>query len=127
MQTFRQMENDETLFSNAQQLKNMLAQAGIALGITAATLGQQWRTTVHYNVLNAQVTPDSPSSRHRPPLAGCVDRQRRSGAGRPDRGGARGADAGQQAALLANIDHFSLIAVLGALGIVVTLLQRVFR
>ena len=44
MQTFRQMENDETLFSNAQQLKNMLAQAGIALGISIATLGQQWRS-----------------------------------------------------------------------------------
>jgi hypothetical protein len=33
----------------------------------------------------------------------------------------------QQSALLANIDHFMLIAVLGLLGIVVTLLQRVFR
>ena len=34
---------------------------------------------------------------------------------------------GQQAALLANIDHFTLIAVLAALGIVVTLMQRVFK
>jgi hypothetical protein len=29
--------------------------------------------------------------------------------------------------MLANIDHFMLIAALGLLGIVVTLLQRVFR
>jgi hypothetical protein len=33
----------------------------------------------------------------------------------------------QQAAMLANLDHFALVAVLGFLGIAVTLLQRVFR
>lgn len=128
MQAFRQMENDETLFSNAQQLKNMLAQAGIALGITAATLGQQWRTTVHYNVLNARVTPDSPvfqvTVHHlQDALTASVG---------PVQAGqiavARVAQMlSQQASLLANIDHFSVIASLAVLGIVVTLLQKVFR
>lgn len=33
----------------------------------------------------------------------------------------------QQAAMLANLDHFLLIAALGALSVVVTLVQRVFR
>ena len=33
----------------------------------------------------------------------------------------------QQASLLANLDHFRLIAVLGLLGVVVTLTQRVLR
>ncbi|MEO6800937.1 MAG: MFS transporter [Rhodanobacter sp.] len=128
MQTFRQMENDETLFSNAQQLKNMLAQAGIALGITVATLGQQWRTTVHYNALNAQVTPDSPvyqaTVQHlQAALTTSVG---------PAQAGqiavARVAQMlSQQASLLANIDHFIMIAMLAALGVVVTLLQKVFR
>ncbi|MFC5525870.1 MFS transporter [Rhodanobacter ginsengisoli] len=128
MQAFRQMEGDETLFSNAQQVKNMLAQAGIALGISVATLGQQWRATVHYNVLNAQVTPDNPvylaTIRH---LQGALT---------PSVGPSEAARIAvaevarmlaRQSALLANIDHFRLIAVLGVLGVAVTLLQRVFR
>ena len=107
MQTFREMENDETLFSNAQQVKNMLAQAGIALGIAVATLGQQWRTTVHYSVLNAQVTPDNPVflatirqlqdalTTSVGPVAGRADRRGRGG---PDAGAAVGA-AGQHRSL----------------------------
>jgi len=128
MQAFRQMENDETLFSNAQQVKNMLAQAGIALGITVATLGQQWRTTVHYNMLNAQVTPDNPvylaTIQHlRDALTSSV-----GPANAAQIAVARVAQMlAQQSALLANIDHFRLIAVFGVLGIAVTLLQRVFR
>ena len=128
MQTFRQMENDETLFSNAQQVKNMLAQAGIALGITAATLGQQWRTSVHYSVLSAQVTPDNPIfqtmvKRLQDALTASVGSAQ---AGQVAM--ARVAQMlNQQASLLANIDHFTAIAALAATGIVVTLLQRVFR
>ncbi len=128
IQTFRQMENDETLFSNAQQVKNMLAQAGIALGISVATLGQQWRTTVHYNVLNAQVTPDNPvylaTIQHlQDALASDVG---------PVRAGQIAVASvaqllAQQSAMLANIDHFMLIAALGVLGVVVTLVQKVFR
>jgi hypothetical protein len=128
MQAFREMEADETLFSNAQQVKNMLAQAGIALGISVATLSQQWRSTVHYNVLNAHVTPDNPvylatihhiegalAGRVGPVEAAQIAVARVAGL------------LAQQSALLANIDHFMLVAVLGLLGIVVTLLQRVFR
>ena len=128
MQAFRQMEADETLFSNAQQVKNMLAQAGIALGISAATLGQQWRTTVHYNALNAQVTPDNPVylatiGHLQEALAGSVGPAQAT-----QIAVARVAQLlAQQSAMLANIDHFMLIAALGLLGIVVTLLQRVFR
>jgi MFS family permease len=128
MQAFREMEADETLFSNAQQVKNMLAQAGIALGISVATLSQQWRSTVHYNVLNAHVTPDNPvylatihhiegalAGRVGPVEAAQIAVARVAGL------------LAQQSALLANIDHFMLVAVLGLLGIVVTLLQRVFH
>lgn len=41
-------------------MKNMLAQNGVAMGITLATLGQQWRTTVHYAVLNERVASNDP-------------------------------------------------------------------
>jgi len=57
---FRGLENDESVFENAQQMKNMLAQNGVAMGITLATLGQQWRTTVHYAVLNERVASNDP-------------------------------------------------------------------
>ena len=33
----------------------------------------------------------------------------------------------QQSAMLANIDHFILVAALGLLGVAVTLVQKVFR
>lgn len=60
MQSFRQLEDDERAFANAQQIKNMLAQVCIALGITLATLGQQWRMAVHYSVLNARISLGDP-------------------------------------------------------------------
>jgi MFS family permease len=128
MQAFRQMENDEPVFSNAQQMKNMLAQAGIALGITLATLGQQWRTTVHYGVLNTQVAPGHPVY--------AATLQRLQGALTAAVGPVDAAQIAtariaqilsQQSAMLANIDHFALVAMLGILGMLVTLTQKVFR
>ena len=128
MQTFREMEHDESLFANAQQLKNMLSQAGIALGITLATLGQQWRTAVHYSVLNAQINSGNPVF-----TATARQLQETLGAtvGPVQAGRIAMAHVAQmlyqQSAMLANIDHFTIIAVLGALGVLVTLTQRVFR
>ncbi len=128
MQTFREMELDERLFSNAQQLKNMMGQAGIAVGITAATLGQQWRTTLHYSALSESLNPFNPV------FAATLDSlQHALGAAAPFADSTRMAFArvaqmtAQQAGLLANIDHFSAIAALGLLGIAVTLWQKVFR
>lgn len=128
MQTFREMELDERLFSNAQQLKNMMGQAGIALGIALATLGQQWRTALHYTTLAEAINPFNPVF-----AAALNTLQHALGAAAP------GADAhqmalarvaqmtAQQAALLAGIDHFSAIAGLGVLGVAITLGQRIFR
>lgn len=128
MQTFRQMEDDESVFSNAQQVKNMLGQAGIALGITLATLGQQWRTTVHYGLLNAQVNPDDPI------YAATIQRLQdalTSTVGASQAAAMATAQVAQmlaqQSSMLANIDHFRLIAVLGVLGALVTLVQKIFR
>ena len=128
MQTFREQESDESVFSNAQQIKNMLAQAGIAVGITLATLGQQWRTAVHYGVLNAQINPGNPV------YTSTI--QHLQQALTPSVGPLQAAQIAttrvaqllaQQASMLANIDHFTLIALIGVLGIAVTLTQRVFR
>lgn len=53
--TFREVQHNETVFSHAQQVKNMIAQLFMALGITCATLLMQWRTTVHYGYLNSNI------------------------------------------------------------------------
>jgi hypothetical protein len=128
MQTFREMDADESVFSNAQQVKSMLSQAGVALGITLATLGQQWRTTVHYGLLNAQMDRDNP-------LYAATVQQLQDALTRSVGEGQAAAVAtaqvaqmlAQQSVMLANIDHFKLIAVLGGLGVLVTLVQKVFR
>lgn len=128
MQTFRELERDESVYSNAQQVKNMMAQAGVALGITVATLGQQWRSAVHYGVLNAAINPDNPIYRDTigrlqqalVPAIGSVQASRVAAAQVAQM-------LNQQAGMLANIDHFTLVAVLGLLGVVVTLLQRTLR
>jgi len=128
MQTFREMEHDESVFSHAQQLKNMMAQAGIAVGITLATIGQQWRTAVHYSTLSAQVNP------YNPVFDATIEQlQRAFAASMAPAEAAKAALArvaqmlAQQASVLTNIDHFVAIAVLGALGIAVILRQKVFR
>jgi DHA2 family multidrug resistance protein len=128
MQSFRDMENDEPVFANAQQLKNIFAQAGIALGITLATLGQQWRTAVHYVALDNRIVPGDPLfeatvGHLRAALAPLVGAEQAT----PIAMARLAQLLAQQAAMLANIDHFEVIAVLGLLGIMVTLLQRVFR
>jgi hypothetical protein len=128
MQSFRQVEQDEPAFSNAQQLKNMLAQAGIALGISLATLGQQWRTAVHYAVLDNRASQGDPAYQAvfehlRDGLALVVGPTQAA-----PMATARIAQLlAQQSAMLANIDHFTAIAALGVLGVTVTLVQRVFR
>jgi MFS family permease len=52
LHAFRDLQHDETVFSHGQQLKNMLSQFGIGLGVALATAGFQWRVTAHYAVLN---------------------------------------------------------------------------
>lgn len=128
MQSFRELENDERAFANAQQLKNMMAQAGIALGITLATLGQQWRTVVHYAVLNARVSQSDPRftlvfDRLHEALLHVVGPAQAA----PLATGLIARQLAQQASMLANIDHFACIAILGVAGIAVTLVQKVFR
>lgn len=128
MNTFRGLENDESIFANAQQVKNMLAQIGVALGVTLATLGQQWRTTAHYAVLNERVSSNNPIymeifQKLQEPLSNVT-------------GSAQAAQMAtaqiaqmlaHESALLAHIDYFRLVAVLGVAGVLVTLVQRVFR
>ena len=48
VQTFRDVQGDETVFSHANQVKNVLAQFALAAGTCIATLFLQVRTNLHY-------------------------------------------------------------------------------
>jgi MFS transporter, DHA2 family, multidrug resistance protein len=128
MQTFRGVEHDESVLSHAQQLKNMMSQAGIAVGISLATIGQQWRSAVHYEFLAAQVNAYNPRF-----VATLAQLRQALGAELPPSDAAKAAMAqlaqmvAQQAALLSSIDHFGLVAVLGVMGMLTAAAQRVFR
>ena len=128
MQTFREIEHDESVFSHAQQLKNMMAQAGIALGIALAAVGQQWRSAVHYETLAAHVSLYNPNFvdtlRHLEQALGTTVAAPQA----PQVALAQVAQMmNQQSTLLATIDHFGMIAVLGVLGALIAVVQRVLR
>jgi MFS family permease len=128
MNTFRELEYDESVFANAQQMKSMLAQIGVALGITLATLGQQRWTAAHYATLNARVASNDPNfveifqklQQSLTDVTGAVPAAQMATAQIAQL-------LAREAALLAHIDYFQLVAMLGLAGVLVTLIQRVFR
>lgn len=61
MQTFQKLQRDETTFSHANQVKNMLAQFGVAAGTALATLGMQWRSSLHFARLDESLSPSNPA------------------------------------------------------------------
>ncbi|CAI1807728.1 drug resistance MFS transporter, drug:H+ antiporter-2 (14 Spanner) (DHA2) family [Serratia ficaria] len=129
VQTFREVQHNETVFSHAQQVKNMAAQFCTALGISAATIGMQWRTTTHYAVLNSNI--EANNSRYidvlhqvsviysrtvtDPVLA---DKMSFTWVAQVVK---------QQAILLAGLDYFLLVAVIGIVGAVVMGVQQFMK
>lgn len=128
IQTFRDVQHNEAVLSNAQQLKNMVAQFGMALGIALATISLQWRTAEHYDALRGRFSLGDPvyveaiqqlsdtlsasvGSHQAFALAAAHLAQQLS----------------QQAALLACLDYFSAIAWVGVLGTLVMAGQRLMR
>ncbi|MGO4304458.1 MFS transporter [Cupriavidus sp. RAF12] len=128
MQTFNGVTQDESVFSNAQQTKNMLGQMGQALGVTIATVGQQWLTALHYSTLHGAVNPGSPQfheahTRYTAALSASMDPIRAA-----ELATAQIAQVMvQQSALLANLDHFRALAVVALVAIAVSLVQKVIR
>lgn len=127
MHTFREVQHHETVFSHAQQVKNMLAQFGSSLGIAIATAGLQVRTATHYTVLNARFTAGEPV--YRDALQGLTGVLAQQGAAQPGAAAAAtlAQSLGQQATLLAGLDFFWTVGVIGLLGLAVMLMQRVLK
>jgi len=128
MQTFTGLTGDPAVFAHAQQVKNMLAQVGQALGIMLATVGQQWFTSRHYTVLQTGIATGNAHfdavmaqlSAHFAAVAGPGQAQQLATA--------RIAQLlNEQAVLLASLDHFRVVAGVALAAAAVSLVQRVFR
>lgn len=124
MHTFRDVQHHETVFSHAQQVKNMLAQFGAGLGIALATAGLQGRTAAHYAALNGRFVSGDPAYAQAVQALG--ESLARQGAAQP----AAMATASlakaleQQATLLAGLDYFRLVGFIGVAAVIVLLAQR---
>ena len=97
--SFKDLQMDNVVFSHAQQLKNMLGQAGLALGVGMTNIGLQERTALHLSRLGEKARDSA------------VD---------------IGAELARQAALLAGQDLFWIVMWIGVVGGVMLTLQRRF-
>lgn len=61
MQAFQTLQHDDAVFSQANQVKNMLAQFGVATGVALATLCMQWRGSVRYTRLGESMGAQNPA------------------------------------------------------------------
>jgi MFS family permease len=127
MHTFREVQHHETVFSHAQQVKNMLAQFGGSLGISLATLLLQTRTAMHSSVMNSHFVAGDPF--YEQSLRQMSEAYAQTGAAQS----AALASAGlaqsltQQVTLLATLDYFWIVAGIGVVGAVVMVLQRALK
>lgn len=127
LHSFMDLQGDEVAFANGQQLKNMLSQFGVALGVAGAALGLQWRNSEHVAVLLRRFSADDANFSA---VAGRLAEQF---------GASHGAQAAQvavatlaqqvnqQATLLSSLDYFGFIAALGLAGALLMSLQRVLK
>lgn len=128
MQTFKDVQHQESVLSHAQQLKNMVAQFGTALGVSASTLTLQWRATEHYNVLNTHFISQDPI--YLEALNQLTQVLVSRGAGMQAEPIALSQLAqmlNQQATLLACLDYFAAVVVVGVLGAIAMYCQRLMR
>jgi MFS family permease len=127
IQTFADLQRDEVAFWHGQQIKNMLSQFGVALGVAGAALSLQWRTSEHTAVLSQRFSTDDALFGQ---LAGKLGEQFAASHG------AQAAQVAvatlaqqltQQAALLSSLDYFGFLAVIALTGALVMSVQRVMK
>ncbi|QHQ24167.1 MFS transporter [Pectobacterium parvum] len=128
MHTFREVQHDETVFSHAQQVKNMIAQFFMALGITFTTLMMQWRTTIHYAVLNTDIKKDNPL--YQDVLFRITNLYQHHLSLSKSQSIAFSWIAQavkQQATILAGMDYFTIITVTGIAGMLIMIKQNIMK
>jgi hypothetical protein len=127
-QTFRDFQHHEAIMTSAQQVKNMAGQIGASVGVAAATILLQWRTAHHYAALNGRYAVGDPSyDQAVQNLSTALSPHLASGQAGAAAIAQLARQLVQQASLLACLDYFMVIAVVGLTGAVVMGLQRVME
>jgi len=127
LHSFMDLMGDEVAFSNGQQIKNMLSQFGVAMGVAGATLGLQWRNSEHLSVLVERFNPDGAIFRS---VAGQLDTQFAASHGAQAAQVAVATLAqqvNQQVILLSSFDYFTFLAAFGLAGAALMVVQRVLK
>lgn len=128
MQTFRDVGRDDVLHAHAQQVKNMAAQLATAFGVAFATVFLQWRTTAHVDRLGWRLDGFDPlGAAHDTAIGDTVLAGLDAAAAGRIAVALQAREIARQSTLLAGIDYFWLVALVAMLGLLVSLLQRVFR
>jgi len=127
MQTFQGVQHDEATFSHANQVKNILAQFGIAAGTALATLCMQWRSTVRYVRVAESLTSSNTA------LQPALDQLGRHFATTFDAVAAPqlalsevAQRVAQEATFMAATDYFQLLTVVASLALAATILASVW-
>jgi DHA2 family multidrug resistance protein len=127
LHSFMDLQGDEVAFSNGQQLKNMMSQFGVSLGIAGATLGLQWRSSEHLSVLVRRFNAEDASFVQ---AAGQLGEQFASSHGAQASMAALATlsqQLNQQAILLSSLDYFGFLVAVGVLGALLMMAQRVLK
>jgi MFS family permease len=127
LHSFIDLQADERAFGNGQQIKNMLSQFGVAIGVAGAALGLQWRNSEHLAVLVQRFSPDDATFSG---LAGRLGGQFVASHGAQAAQVAVGTLAqqvNQQVVLLSSLDYFGVLAAIGVLGALMMVTQRVLK
>lgn len=128
MQTFRDVTHHDTLFAHAYQIKSMLGQIAMAMGTTIATLFLQWRTTTQYNNLNGHFSAADPlylqQTQHLTQMLAPQVGESHAGQLAVS---TLSQNLLQQSTLVASMEYFTAIIVVGALALLVSMGQKTFR
>lgn len=57
--SFSSLKSDDFLFSHAMQLRNIISQLALSIGVSFGILFMQWRTTYHFGRLSENLTEDN--------------------------------------------------------------------
>lgn len=127
-QTFLDLQRDETVFSHANQVKNVLSQFGVAAGMCVATLFMQWRTTVHYGRVGESLVGANLALQDTLRVL-----TQRYGATFDPETAVRMANAsingmlGQESSVMASLDYFIGVAVVAGFCLLALLAERALR
>lgn len=127
LHSFMDLQGDEVAFANGQQLKNMMSQFGVSLGVAGAALGLQWRNSEHLSVLVGRFNAEDAAFAQ---AAGRLGEQFASSHGAQAPMAALASlsqQLSQQATLLSSLDYFGFLVALGVLCALLMMAQRVLK